>query len=808
MGRAVVEAIIFCKSINDSPSECYGFRTILYDFVFVAFIASGKVLKPKFVIKLAIQTAMISYMNTDITNRPAGRIVRMAVLSALIGASIVCNAANADRKKLTSLVNPFLGTETMTDSSELGFRPTWRTWGAEVFPGSSLPNAMVQLSPVTKFRSGSGYQYENSQIYGFSHTSKGHWNLNHIPIMPVDASATIGDYGSDFSHDEEEAHPAYYAVHLKRYNVDVHLTSTLRAGIHSYRFRNNPSEELVLLNLPRANEAVRGWELEQVSDNAVCGFQNTGYNVYFYITSNHRLAAVDSLTSYTGGLIEDDRYAAGAGAHSRKYLSPIPLLHFVPEGGTPLELRIGISFTSVDGARANLEAETSGKTFSQIREEGDETWEALLSKILVEGGNEQQRSTFYSTFYRSFLWPALRSDADGSFLAPDGNVKINGHRYYTDPSYWDDYRNKLVLLGMISPDVAADVIVSSTERGRKKGFMPTFFHGDHAAAFVAGSYLRGITDFDVDETYRLLLRNATVPGPSRPYLEEYLQRGWISELELHHPHTATEAKASVTKTQEYSYDDYAVMLMASALGDDEIAAMLKERIHNYKKLFNPDRGLFMGRLEDGSWVRDFDPCYPYFTYMYREATGWMSSFFAPHDTEGLIELYGGPEKFESKLDSLFTVPWKGYEAHNLSGFIGQYCHGNQPDHTCPFLYSFIGKPEKTQAVIDLILNRYYSFGKHHLAYAGMDDAGEMSSWYVLSAIGLYTYSPADPEYLVTVPIFDRVAFRLGENTFTIRKSGEGRRLAGFSYDGKPADGLFISHNELLRGKELVIDTEK
>ncbi len=761
-----------------------------------------------FLLNLAIQTAITPCMKFSVISRMVALAFYVSLIAAFMPTSLAGNAGKTERQRLTSLVNPFLGTETMTDSSELGFKPTWRTWGAEVFPGSSLPNAMAQLSPVTKFRSGSGYQYENSQIYGFSHTSKGHWNLNHIPIMPVDASATIGDYGSDFSHDEEEAHPAYYAVYLKRYNVDVRLTSTLRTGIHSYRYRNMPDEELVLLNLPRANEAVRGWRLDRVSDHSLCGYQNTGYNVYFYITSNHRLSAVDSLTTYTGGLIEDDRDAAGAGSHSRKYRSPIPMLHFVPEGDTPLELRVGISFTSIEGARKNLEEETSGKSFDRIRKEGDGQWEALLSKILVEGGSERQRSTFYSTLYRAFLWPALRSDADGSFLAPDGNVKTNGHRYYTDPSYWDDYRNKLILLGMISPDIAADVITSTTERGKARGFMPTFFHGDHACVFVTGSYLRGIRNFDVDVAYSLMLRNATVQGPSRPYLDEYLQNGWISELELHNPHTATEAKASVTKTQEYSYDDYAVMLLASALGDKENAGLLKKRIYNYRNLFNPDRGLFMGKLEDGSWVRNFDPCYPYFTYMYREATGWMSSFFAPHDTEGLIELYGGAERFESKLDSLFSIPWKGYEAHNLSGFIGQYCHGNQPDHTYPFLYSFIGKPEKSQAIIDLILDKYYSLGKHHLAYAGMDDAGEMSSWYVLSSIGLYTYSPADPEYLVTVPVFDRVAFTLGGNTFTIRKRGEGRRLAGFEYDGKPVKGLFISHDELLRGKELVINVEK
>jgi predicted alpha-1,2-mannosidase len=407
------------------------------------------------------------------------------------------------------------------------------------------------------------------------------------------------------------------------------------------------------------------------------------------------------------------------------------------------------------------------------------------------------------------LWPALRSDVDGTFKDPKGEVRNEGFHYYTEPSFWDDYRNKLVLLGMLSPKVANDVISSCLVMGEANhGFMPTFFHGDHASVFVTGSYLRGLRDYDVQKAYAMMLKNATVEGPSRPYLQEYIDKGYISEVELKgFIEIHADAKASVTKTQEYSYDDYAVALLARELGDMESHDMLMKRVHNYKNVFDKSVLLARGKLADGRWVENFDPCFPYYQYLYREATGWMSSFFAPHDTEGLIELFGGPEIFERQLDEFYTLPWKGYEAHNLSGFVGQYCHGNQPDHTAPFLYYFIGKPEKSQALIDYLLNNFYSMGEHDLAYAGMDDAGEMSSWFVMSAIGLYTYSPADPEYLVTVPLFDKVTFELGEKPFTVIREGESRVMKAVECNGKPLEGLFVDHASLAEGAVLKVMTE-
>lgn len=691
-------------------------------------------------------------------------------------------------KKLTEYVNPFLGTATLWEPEDLGYVRTWdvRTWGAEVFPGSSLPNAMVQLSPVTQFRSGAGYQYEDTVIYGFAHTNKGHWNLLHIPILPVTGEILASDYRSRFTHENESASPGYYQVFLERYGINAELTSTLRCGFHKYTFYANEQKKLVA-DMTRSNNRVRDWKIEKTGEYVFTGFQDAEGKMFFYAVSNYPIDNIEQ--------VKDD-------AHE------VSLVSFRDNNEDyPLELKIGFSFVSIENARLNLEEEMMNKSFEQVRQEADTEWNELLSKIIVSGGTEREKGIFYSCLYRSLLWPALRSDANGDFTDENGNIVNKGFHYYTNPSFWDDYRNKLVLLGMISPEVTIDVIKSIIDKGEKRGgYMPTFFHGDHASVFIAGNYLRGLKDFDLERAYKLLLKNATVPGRGgRPYLDEYLEKGWIAEKDTTNVPTWDEYKAAVTKTVEYAYNDYATALVAKELGDDENYKLLMERSNNYKNLFDPSTGFWRGKIDNGDWIEDFDPYYPYFAYMYREANAWQSLFFAPHDPEGMINLYPSHRAVEAKLDSLFTEPWRGYEAHNLTGFIGNYCHGNQPGHSIPYTYYFIDRQEKAQSVLDSIMDRFYDMGAEKLAYSGMDDAGEMSSWYVFNAIGLYTYSPADPEYIISVPLFKKVKFSLDNNRqFTITKKGTGKKINKIAYNGKEIEGWFISHNQLTQGKELVI----
>lgn len=734
-----------------------------------------------------------------------------SVLSFALMASLAPAAAKSQTTDYGKYVNTFIGTYPLTDPKILGYElpKDWRSWAGLTFPGSSMPNAMVQLSPMTEYGSGAGYEYEDDIIYGFAHTNKGHWNLCNIPLMPVweggiaSAKAVIDaskntlegrsrnpkEFGSKFSHQKESSAPGFYQVYLDNYKTTVSLTSTLRCGYHRYDFENHTGRQIVF-DLGRSNNRISNWEIEQVGSNALKGSQRPGERIYFYAVLNTDIVSVEKT---------DD---GKAGGFARVKLSDT--------GKGPVEVKIGISFVSTENAKENLEKEIGNKTFESVRKEGAQTWEQILSKIQLKGGTEKQKQMLYSCLYRSLLWPALRSDVNGDYTDAKRN-KVNSadFNYYTEPSLWDTYRNKDVLLGLISPRVALDVIKSMKDVGDKTGFIPTFFHGDHGSSSIAGAYLRGIDDFDIKGTYEILLKNANVDGGARPHIAEYIKKGYISDPDIPNPQVETKAKAGVSKTLEYSYDDYSVAQIAKKLGDTANYRILMARSKNYKNMFDPSTRFMRGRLENGDWIKPFDPQYPYYEYMYREANAWQVSFFAPHDMPGLIELYGGPKGFESKLDSLFTLPWNPkHIARNVETMVGQYCHGNQPDHEAPFGYTFIGKPEKTQKVLDNILNNLYGIGEKGLALSGMDDAGEMSAWYVLSALGLYTFSATDPEYLVTAPLFDEVKWKTSTGKLlTISKPGKGRGITSIKVDGKLNKGYFVSHDLFKNGGKIDIATK-
>lgn len=720
--------------------------------------------------------------------------------------SIFLSCLSSMAQSVTQFVNPFMGTTTLWTPEELGYIRTdeKRPWGAETFPGAALPNAMVQLTPVTAYRSGSGYQYEDNMIYGFAHTSKGHWNLLHLPILPVtkEGKARPESYRSLFRHTEEEAHPGYYRVFLDRYKINVELTSTLHCGYHRYTYREG-DERQILIDIARSNNMPRHWELKQAGSRSFEGYQDGEGRIYFYGEVSEDIESVT----------EEGARGEGQGARGMRSLPVGMVLLKEPKANRPVELKIGFSFVSIENAKENLKAELEGKSFAQVRQEADRIWNDVLGHIRVEGGTEAERTMLYSTLYRVFLFPHLRSDVNGQYRNDKGEVVKADFRFYTNPSFWDTYRNKLILLGMITPDVAKDIIRSCIDRGENRGgYMPTFFHGDHASTFVAGSWLRGIKDFDLKRAYALMLKNATVPGRGgRPYLDEYLERGWISEKDTVNVPTEDEYKGSVTKTVEYAYDDYATALVARELKDKKNERMLLKHSQNYKTLFDPSTGFWRGKVlrgGKGEWIEDFRPNYPYYQYMYREADAWNSLFFAPHDPMGMVALYPSKEAVEMKLDSLFTVPCGGYEAWNLTGYLGTYCHGNQPGHSIPYTYYFIDRQEKAQHVLNTLMHKYYGMGKEGLAYAGMDDAGEMSSWYVLNAIGIYTYSPADPEYIVTVPLFDKVRFKLGSGQeFTIVKEGRGEKIKSITIGGQPLKGWFVKHSDLAEGNELRIEVK-
>lgn len=696
--------------------------------------------------------------------------------------------------KPVSYVNPFLGTAPLTDPQFIGYTPPedWRVWAGLTYPGSSLPNAMVQVSPITEFGSGAGYEYEDTEILGFTMTNKGHWNLCNLPILPLSEGAEY-PYKSSFSHQKEKASPAYYEVFLEDYKINTRLTSTLRAAIQEYTFNENGGQR-ILFDLGKANNRIHDWDISLKGSNTLEGFQNMGREtIYFSAQLNKRVTGLEIIKK-----------------GSQEGYSIVSLEAKKVE---PIVLKIGVSFVSIQNAAENLEKEIGERSFDQIHGEGEDIWNTFLSQIEVKGSSGKEKELFYSSLYRSFLWPALRSDINGEFTDIKGETRKEDFKYYTIPSLWDTYRNKLVLLALLQPEVTNDVIKSLMDIGELTGYVPTFFHGDHGASFIAGSYFRGVDNFDINKAYQLLLNNAYEENKGhnggRPYLKSYIEKGYIPELRINDPVVETVGSAGVSKTLEYAYDDYALSLLAKELNDSIHFNDLSKRAKNYKNVFDMATHFMRGRLANGDWVSPFNPQYPYYEYMYREANAWQVSFYVPHDMPGLVGLYGGKDAFEQKLDSLFTLPWNpNHIARNVSSFIGQYCHGNQPDHEAPFSYYFVDKPEKSQVIIDTILNDFYGVGKDGLALSGMDDAGEMSSWYVCAAMGLYPLSPADSEYLVSVPLFEEVKWNLKNgNTLIIENPTGGRKLKGFMLNGTKHSGYFVSNDIFNKGGKILLETE-
>ena len=732
------------------------------------------------------------------------------------------NKTKIDTERLTQLVNPLIGTTVLTDSALLGYNPPWRTWNGLTGPAATVPFAMVQAVPVTTYGSGSGYEYEVKNIKSFAQTSGTDWGELNIPIMPLEGDGfTADDFASDFSHKNEIAHPGYYSVVLDRYHIKAELTATQRCAFHKYTYLEGQDKKLAF-DLVHAGGGSSTWTFNQVNDSTVTGSQG---HLFFYAVLNQK---INDVKTYKRNPDQPDIPPSGQGAGGQHKLTgdiDIPVAIFAPSD-KPLEVKLALSRVSVDGAKLNYEKEIAGKSFDQVYKAADENWENLLGKVRVTGGTDKQKEMFYSCLYRQFWYPSVVSDVDGKVALRDRRRRgkasvvtpqkdtVPGFDVYASPGLWDVFRTQLLTLDMLQPKVSNDIIKSMILTGEHAGgLLPTSFHGDFASAYIAGAYLRGLKDFDVKKAYQLMLNNANTPNPTgarrgRPYNKQYLALGYVPEADIPNPVTETVSTAGTTKTLEFAYSDYSIALLAKALGDSATYATMMQRSQNYKNVFDPETELMRGRLADGSWVTPFDPGYPYYEFMYREANAWQASFFVPQDTKGLIDLYKSPADFEKKVDSLFTIPWGGYAKDNLSCFLGQFCMGNQPDFGYPYLYYFVGKPEKSQAILTKLLNDYFGMGPEGLALAGMDDHGSMTGWYVFNAMGIYPYSPADPDYIVSVPLFDKVEIDLGNgSTFTINKKGNGKNLDKILLNDKAVNGYFINYQDMTSNQVLDIYTK-
>ncbi|HVW99198.1 MAG TPA: GH92 family glycosyl hydrolase [Candidatus Babeliaceae bacterium] len=746
---------------------------------------------------------------------------RSLILAGIIFPAFTCGQP---KLHLTSYVNPLIGTTALTDSAELGYNPPWRTWNGLVGPAATVPFGMVQAVPVTTYGSGSGYEYEVNTIKAFAQTSGTDWGELNIPIMPLEGdSFTADDFASTYSHANESAHPGYYQVLLERYKINAELTATKRCAYYKYTYLGGQDKRLAF-DLVHAGGGSSTWELNKAGDSIVTGQQG---DLYFYAVMNQKIKSIDI---YKRNPNQPDIPSTGQGAGGRRKLTGninVPIISF-EKSNHPLEVKIGISRVSINGAKLNYETEIENKSFKEVYKEADERWEKLLDKIYVTGGSKKQKEMFYSCLYRQFWYPSVISDANGEIAFRERRRRIPGRvptslsaakdtipgfETYSSPGFWDTFRTKLVLLDMLLPKVSNDIIKSLILMGDRSGFLPTSFHGDFASSYITGSYLRGIRDYDVKKAYQLMLNNANTPTSSsirgaRPYNDQYLKLGYVPENNIPHPVTETVSTAGTTKTLEFAYSDYSVGLLAKALGHMGMYDTMMKRSKNYKNVFDPQTELMRGRLADGTWYAPFDPQYPYYEFMYREANAWQASFFVPQDPQGLIALYKSPADFERKVDSLFSIPWGGYAKDNLSCFLGQFCMGNQPDFNYPYLYYFVNKPQKSQAILTKLLSDYFGMGPKGLALAGMDDHGSLTGWYVFNAIGIFPYSPADPEYIVSVPIFDKIEMQLDNNkTFIIVKKGHGKKIDKISVDGSLLKGWSVNYDDMRRGKELDIYTK-
>ena len=690
--------------------------------------------------------------------------------------------AQAPGERLTSSVNPFIGTG----------------GHGHTYPGPSLPFGMIQPGPDTRLTGWdgcSGYHYSDSRIFGFSHT---HLSGTGIPdyadvlLMPTTGAVRLNNgadgkpgYSSAFSHDDEIAAPGYYAVTLKDYGVRAELTTTTRAGVHRYTFPSGQPAHVVL-DLEHRDQLLES-ALDIVSDTEVAGLRrSTGWArdqvVYFVIRFSRPLS---------GG-------AAASATPSTKRA-----FDFGSAGGTLL-VKVGISAVSVEGARKNLDAEVPGWDFDAVRHAADAAWERELSKVTVEGGTKDDRVRFYTSLYHAMLTPNVYMDVDGLYRGRDGKThKAEGFTYYTVFSLWDTFRALHPLLAVIDRARTRDFVQTFLRQYQEGGRLPVWelaanetdtMIGYHAVPVIADAIAKGVDGFDTALAFEAMTHSA---DEDRFGLAGYKRNGFID---------GRDEAESVSRTLEYAYDDWAIAQVARRLGRQDDYARYLRRAQSYRHLFDPSAGFMRARV-GGFWATPFDPAEV--NNHYTEANAWQYSFFVPQDVEGLMRLMGGADAFARKLDALFSADTKttGREQADITGLIGQYAHGNEPSHHMAYLYAYAGQPWKTQAMVRRILETMYGTGPDGLS--GNEDCGQMSAWYVISALGLYAVAPGSTQYVVGSPLFDRATIRLENGrTFVIRARGTSRDakyIQRAQLDGSAFDKSYIAHDAIARGGELTFD---
>ena len=706
--------------------------------------------------------------------------------------------------------NPLVGSASLDDPQLLGNAPPpgEETYTGFTYPGPALPHRDIILGPINKdLTEAAGnhgiifpYIHERRTMLGFSAPMPG------LTIMPI-----VGDwnvppdrtYASPYDKNTEKASPGYYSVFFPDSGIRTELTTTERTGYYRFTFPAT-TRGRILIDLGAGENSI-----EIVGDHTVRGQSGGGRGGRCFVAEFSQPFKTfgtfkQNQPRLDGSRVRRDDYVApGSRSETGGYAGTF--LEFSTTAGEQILVRIAAGRT-FEVVQQQLDADSDN--FEKEEQHAKDLWSEKLNLIEVKGGTERQREMFYSTLYNSLLTPRLITKKGTVIHHRNGSTSVADYDRYSPIAFWDTGRNQIVLLTLLEPDVKTNILRTHLEMARENGFMHTSFYGDHAVFMYLGDWERGLP-FDYASVYEFLCKNATDPAGPRGDLAEYMKQGWVHDDFMEHPSPPESGgHAGVDKTLEYSWDDYALAQFAKKLGKKDDYKMFLARAHNYTNVFDPSTGFMRGRQVDGSWITPYDPFEPYYNYMSKEATGWQNFWLVPHDVQGLIKLLGGRENFLKKLDTFFNTPYapKGI-ARDVTGMLGLYCQGNQPDQQAPYYYDYAGQPWKTQELIRKILRLMYGSDRYGLAYPGMDDQGSTSSWYVFSAMGFYTVDPSSPNYIIGSPLFDEVTLHLGNGHDLVIQasdnSDENPYVQSVSLNGQPWNKPWFSHADIAGGGKFV-----
>lgn len=712
-------------------------------------------------------------------------------------------------------VDPFIGT---------GFH-------GHTFPGATRPYAMVQLSPDTHIMgwdASSGYHYDDQQIYGFSHThlsGTGIGDLGDIMLLPFSGGDSIKPVAT-FKKETEKATPGYYAVRLENLGVNVELTSTDRVGFHRYTF-DNPKDRRVMLDLGHVLQPNWGHKLvsndyQLVNDSTVEGTYKTQGWAHFHSVS-YRVTFSEPMTKiyqYIDGKLRSDSLFLKL--HSEKDLK----FHYqFQESDKPLLVKVALSPVDVEGAEKNMEAELPGWDFDQVRAESADIWNKALNKIQIETNDPVIRKNFYTALYHTMIAPFAYQDVDGRYLGMDKKVHTAaaGYTNYTAFSLWDTFRALHPLMTIINPSLASDMGNALVQGYMEGSILPKWpLASSYTGCMVGYPAVSVLADLVAKDLAKGDLNLWAEAGArSSVYRADLAEKfKGTRELDLITRHVyykdkfgfvpADSIPESVSWGLEMAYYDWCIAQIAAKAGNDTLAKAYQEKASYYKRYLDPETKLMRGVMADGSFRTPFNPRYSsHMKSDYTEGNAFQWSFFVPHDMDNFIAEIGGKKELETRLDTLFTTSSQidGAEASgDITGLIGQYAHGNEPSHHMAYLYNWTDAPWKGAERLDFIMRNFYTNQPDGII--GNEDCGQMSAWYVLSALGFYQVCPGIPVYAIGRPMVDKATIPVAGGNFQIivkNNSPEDKYVKEAKLNGKVLDTLFFPHADLVKGGTLEIE---